>query len=226
MIRLVRALLASFLLLGFVVWAAAADAEDRPHRAGLVVDYGDGTVTYGFVPFSEESISGVELLRRSGVSLVTVDFGGLGQGVCSIGERGCGIGDCRQRLCQTSRPNSPYWRYFRLTEDREWAPMTLGASSVKVEDGEIDGWSWTGEEHSLPLVDLDEIERLAGSSSSAEGDPAPVATTYDTSGRVMTFDRPRSSTTSYAAAIVVVGALVALAAVLAIRRRRSTGASP
>src|SRR5690606_31072842 len=70
--------------------------------AGLIVNYGDGRVSYVVVPFEEEQINGVELLERSGIDVVTVGFGGMGDAVCQIDDTGCSVDDCRSRMCQTS----------------------------------------------------------------------------------------------------------------------------
>jgi hypothetical protein len=103
--------------------------------AGLVVDYGDGRISYAMVPFPEEEISGIELLRRSGLDLVTVGFGGMGDAVCQIEDTGCPVDDCRRRLCQTSDPESPFWRYLRQTTPGDWEFLALGASGARV--GEV-----------------------------------------------------------------------------------------
>ena len=79
-----------------------AEAQEAVSYAGIVIRPGDGTVTYAYVPL-DEPVSGIELLRRSGVSLVTVGFGGLGEGVCQIEETGCDVGPCRTRLLPDRR---------------------------------------------------------------------------------------------------------------------------
>jgi hypothetical protein len=218
----VRALLVAALWL--LALGGAAAAQDAPNRAGLVIDYGDGAVTYAIVPFEETSISGMELLERSGVPLVTVDFGGLGQAVCTIGERGCGVGDCRQRVCQTADRESPYWQYFRLGDDGVWTPLVLGASSARVEDGFIEGWSWTGKEPDLPVVDLEEIAALLDVEPSQSDSSSVVVQTFDASGNVLEEESDRSSTGSYFAAIAVIAGLVGVAGFLLVRRRRVGGA--
>src|SRR4051812_18915609 len=70
------------------------------HFAGVVVRHGDGVMAYGYVGFAEDKLNGIELLRRTGLDVVTVSFGGLGEGVCSIDEHGCPATDCRKRVCQ------------------------------------------------------------------------------------------------------------------------------
>ena len=44
--------------------------------AGLIVDYGDGRISYAVIPFDEDEINGLDLLNRSGLDVVTVGFGG------------------------------------------------------------------------------------------------------------------------------------------------------
>ena len=62
--------------------------EGGDHRAGLVIRYADGSVQTQCVAFSEASITGEELLQRSGLA-VTLDYNaGLGGAVCSINNQG------------------------------------------------------------------------------------------------------------------------------------------
>lgn len=121
---------------------------------GLVIDYGDGRRSYAVVPFTEPSISGIEFLERSGLTLVTVPFGGLGEGVCSIESTGCDVGDCRTRLCQSADRESPFWQYLRQGADGSWAPAMLGASQARVEDGDVDAWIWSGKPPDLPPMTI------------------------------------------------------------------------
>jgi hypothetical protein len=139
------------------------------NAAGIVVDYGDGRVTYAYVPFAEEEISGIELLRRSGVPLVTVAFGGLGEGVCMVEETGCGVTECRRRMCQTGERSSPFWQYARQEAPGEWRTFSLGASQSTVRNGDIDAWVWTGSPPRLPAITLDEVRRNAGAEASTHG---------------------------------------------------------
>ncbi len=219
-----RALLAALLCFAGLWEGGIASTRDTQHRAGLVVDYGDGTVTYAVVPFDEPGISGIELLKRSGVSLVTVEFGGLGEAVCTIGERGCGAGACRRRVCQGADPDSPFWQYFRLSDGETWTPLVLGASSSTVEDGSIEGWSWTGAGPGLPIVDLNEIEALLEIEPSVEGLSNASSRTFDASGQVIESESRRSSMLSYAGAVMVIVVLVGVAGLLVVRRTRRPGA--
>lgn len=159
--------LVAICLLGVVWTPAVVDATQAPvHAAGLVIDYGDGRVSYAWVPFVEESITGIELLERSGLTLVTVSFGGLGQGICSIEGTGCGVGECRSRLCQTGDRESPFWQYVRQDGTGQWKTFALGASQSTVRDGEIDGWAWIGTAPRLPAISMADIAQRVGLASS------------------------------------------------------------
>ena len=68
-------------------------AQEGEHHAGLVIRDQQGELSYAYVAFSEPEISGLELLKRSGAAVVTVGFGGLGEGVCSIQNAGCDVAE-------------------------------------------------------------------------------------------------------------------------------------
>lgn len=117
---------------------AATSLAGSTNRAGLVVTLPDRTETL-WVEFSEEQITGAELLRRSGLAVTFSGFGGLGQGVCAIEEVGCfDPGDC---WCQCKSGTCKYWVYFRA-EQGGWIRSPVGPSSRKLRDGDVDGWVW------------------------------------------------------------------------------------
>ncbi len=192
-------------------------AQDDLSYAGIVIRPGDGTVTYAYVPL-DAPVSGIELLRQSGVSLVTIGFGGLGEGVCQIEETGCEIGPCRSRLCQTGDRDSPYWRYFQADEGGEWVASPLGGSGTRVEPGEVDGWSWTPDESMLPEVEIEDIPRLAQAEGSL--DEAHFAR-YDASGNLVAqAAMPAPEKRSY---VAVAGVFVVIAIFALLLRLRSRG---
>lgn len=210
--------LALIVLFSVQLYVANPLAADESSMAGLVVDYGNGTLTYAVVPLPEDEMSGMDLLRRSGLSLVSIEFGGLGDGVCSIEEHGCGVGDCR-RLCQTSDPNSPFWHYYVLSNEGEWEFQPRGASSSKVVPGQVDGWSWTGDQPGLPQIDFAEVLELAV----AGDDSAEAAfTTYDASGQVLVKTDDDPPWLEYGAAGALAAAIAALM-LFTIGRRTRTG---
>jgi len=126
-----------------------------PHYAGLVIQFPDGQVETACVEFSEEEITGVDLLNRSGLP-VTFDYSsGLGAKICKIRETGCNYPgeDC---WCQCRGSPCTYWNYWQLRDDL-WVYSPLGASDRRLTDGDIDGWFW-GDGQQPPLIlSLDEI---------------------------------------------------------------------
>jgi hypothetical protein len=162
-----RGVVAICLLAMLLLRLPFAASEDL-NVAGLVVDYGDGRMSYAWVPFAEDEISGMELLQRSGLDIVTVGFGGLGEGVCQIETTGCPVSVCRQRLCQTSDPQSPFWQYVQQTEPGVWTPYALGANGSTVRNGDIEGWSWSGVPPEMPALTMEDIAARAG------GDPGSL----------------------------------------------------
>jgi hypothetical protein len=164
----------------FVVLRPVAAAP--VNAAGVVIDYGDGRVTYAYVPFDGEKISGIELLKRSGVPLLTVSFGGLGDAVCTIDDTGCGMSDCRKRLCQTGDPNSPFWHYLKQTKPGTWTFVATGPSAQVVQNGDIIGWAWAGQTPALPAMTMDQLIARTGAAPVAQAKagtlpPAAVLTT-------------------------------------------------
>ncbi|MCC6703616.1 MAG: hypothetical protein IT334_01995 [Thermomicrobiales bacterium] len=169
------------LLIAAVLLAGAGFGAAIANEAGLVIEHGDGSVTYVLVTFPEDEIASIELLRKSGLSLTTVSSGGFGEAVCSIESEGCGVTDCRTRLCQTGDANSPFWKFFRAGDESAWVMQPLGASAAKVRGGEIDLWSWTGGDPALAVVDLAGIVELTGAPAERPEDAVYVAR-FDATG--------------------------------------------
>ena len=152
-----RALLIFLLLsLGLPAVAPSPRAAERPNGAGLVIRYGDGQVAMYYVEFREPELSGLELLLRSGSTVTLANFGSLGFAVCAIDGEGCPADDC---FCQSYGSPPFYWHYYRLREDGSWVLQSVGPSSRRVRDGDVDGWAWTSGEIDLPHIS---IETLAG----------------------------------------------------------------
>ena len=213
------------LLAGVLLAPVPSLADDELNHAGLIVRDAEGRMTYAWVPFAEEEINGIELLRRSGIPIVTVGFGALGEGVCSIGGQGCGVTECRRNVCQVSSANAPYWQYFQQdpVDPVVWTWLPLGASSTKVEDGEVFGWSWTVDAPNLPALPAAEIARLTGVGDRAGN--APAVRTIIPEGVSATRNNatpPDARTTAAATAIIVI--IGVSAASLTFRRRAEEAA--
>jgi hypothetical protein len=196
-----------------------AQAAEVNH-AGVVVRYGDGHMAYAYVSFTEDELNGIELLKRTGLDVVTVSFGGLGEGVCSIDEHGCPATDCRKRVCQGPKQDDPFWQYFRQTEPGAWASQILGASSTKVHDGDVDGWSWTGTESGLPEMTIERIAELSGAMDAGAGaSPDTYTGTALKREGAVSIAGDQTSRLTVVAAFLIVLLAVAAVALIAIRRR-------
>ena len=136
--QLGKGLIGLILILLVAIPAVWSDSAENTNQAAVVVSYGDGSHDTACVTFTESTISGYELLSRSGLTLLVDVQGGLGAAVCSINGVGCPSSDC---FCDA--PN--FWRYSYLNNN-QWLSHLLGASSTVIEDGTIEGWSWGSSE--------------------------------------------------------------------------------
>jgi hypothetical protein len=191
----------------------------------VVVRDAEGGLTYAYIAFPEEEIGGIELLRRTGLPLVSVGFGGLGEAVCSLAGDGCPLAECRRNVCQGA-PTAPYWRYFRQAAPGDWQPLPLGASGARVRDGEIDGWSWTAAEAGLPPLSLPELARLAGVDEAAAAPAGGAVPTAAVRGVGIDVATPEGSEPiAYVAAAAILVAIGGGALVLGRRGRDGPGSA-
>lgn len=127
-------LAASFSAMGqpLVQPACAADT----HHAGLVVRTSAAADSHRSwcIQFSQDSISGIEALRLSGLPIVTKTYGSQGEYVCKIGDVGTDASDCPAR-------DGSYWGYWRMTS-QGWRHSGIGASGTRVRCGSLEGWAW------------------------------------------------------------------------------------
>ncbi len=205
-IRLWLLLSLAALLLGLLLAPRTVLADDHLNHAGLVVRDAEGRVTYAWVPFAEEEIDGIALLKRSGIPVVTVGFGALGEGVCAIGGQGCGVSQCRRTVCQASAADAPYWQYFQqdAANPAIWTWQPLGASTTDVQDGDVFGWSWTADEPELPALPVAEIASLAGASDGEGNAPSVRIFLPDGVAAFAAPPAPDMGTTAVAIVILVV----------------------
>jgi len=127
--------LVSLALIIIVGPGGVAVGAQGPNQAGLVVDFGDGSVQTYCIPFAEDSISGIDLLLEAGLAVETGFNGGT---VCKVNDIGCPSSDC---WCQC--PGSPctYWIYWRLNEG-SWEYSQEGVTLTRLGNGDVDGWMW------------------------------------------------------------------------------------
>ena len=104
------------------------------HQAGLAVFSNDGNVYTACVSFTEDNISGLDLLQRSGKNIETATNPSQGTAVCSIEGVGCPANDC---FCDM--PN--YWSFWQHN-DAGWAYSAVGSDQSQVIDGDVNAWNW------------------------------------------------------------------------------------
>jgi hypothetical protein len=142
-----------------------------------VVDTGDEVRTV-CVRFSEESITGEELMRRTDLDVVFAHYGTLGAAVCEI----CGVG-CPAEDCHCATPY--WWSYWHGDADGGWATSPVGASSRAVRDGDMNAWLWHDGSRRPPEVDFATVcpDEAAAEDEPAEAAP-PAGVTDLTSGQL------------------------------------------
>lgn len=150
---------------------ASPAAAQEENRAGLVIVHSNGSVASQCIAFAEESITGAELLARSGVDLA-VEASSLGGTICRIDGEGC---DFPQESCFCQCQGSPciYWSYWRRAEGA-WRYSNAGAGNTSVTDGAVEGWRWgpgTVDQAEAP-PDLT-FEELCATAPIATGDGEP-----------------------------------------------------
>ncbi|GAB4522628.1 MAG: hypothetical protein Fur0018_04580 [Anaerolineales bacterium] len=119
------------LILALLTGSAAAQA---PGQAGIVVQYGDGTLVTYCVSFAGDSISGYDALLATGLNVEAAFDPSLGAAVCQIGVQGCPSSDC---FCQMP----DYWSYWHL-QNGAWNYSQVGVSAARLHNGDVDGWRW------------------------------------------------------------------------------------
>lgn len=125
-----------------VVGSPCPVSADGPDHVGIVVDFGNGQVETRCVPFSGDSISGMQALQLQSESGETfaVQTGFGGSVVCGIDGTGCPSSNCWCQ-CPVVDENCTYWTYWHLNGD-EWASSGGGPAGYPMHDGDVDGWRW------------------------------------------------------------------------------------
>jgi hypothetical protein len=118
-----------------------ASAQTTENRAGLVVQGPDDTTQTYCISFEGDTISGLDLLIKSGLPLKVEAYGGMGAEVCQIGATGCDYPN-QACACQSYGPNGVYWSYHHL-QDNKWKASITGAGSYQVHPGDVEGWAWS-----------------------------------------------------------------------------------
>jgi len=128
-------------LLPFGVEPAAAQSQ---RRAALIAQFGDGSYVTRCISFSEESITGLELLVRSGLQVSL--WGGA---VCRIEQEGCDY-PATTCFCQCKGSSCQYWSYWHWKDDK-WTYAQIGSGDYPVHDGAVEAWLW-GDAQAPPVT--------------------------------------------------------------------------
>jgi len=151
--RFVRCVLALAVALRAVQTLPAR--ADGTHRVALIVMHGDGSTTPRCVSFSEDGISGAEVLRRAGLNVRFTSYAGFGAGVCAIDGKGCPLEgqDC---FCQCPGSTCNYWSYWHWRDGR-WQYSQVGAEGYQAHNGDVEGWIWGDAKSTPPAIPFDQI---------------------------------------------------------------------
>jgi hypothetical protein len=132
-----RALVLLSALLLLLLVSSQVVLGQEPNRAALVVRFSDERTESVCISFSEETITGYDLLQRSGLAVAT-DNSGAGVTVCRLDDTGCAPGNC---FCECQGDPCVYWSYWQR-RDGTWQYALAGAAANEVVDGAVEGWSW------------------------------------------------------------------------------------
>ncbi len=159
------------ILLVMTLLSGAVNAQSPVNRAGVVVRFGNGEVVTACITFNEPTISGLDLLERSGLPVISQQSS-IGAAVCKIGRDGCDY-PATSCFCARDQGRVVYWAFYRR-ENGAWRYSNLGASNVLVNDGDLHGWAWGPGDASGGAVPPDlELNDVCGQT-------APLPTTVPT----------------------------------------------
>jgi hypothetical protein len=117
------------------VTAAAGDCPAAAHHAEVVVEHANGTSLAVCVGFAAPTISGVDLIRQTGIEVDMQQYGGAGEAVCQLDNEPQPVpGNC----FGTSR----YWALFVSSRCGGWQYASSGISSQDFSDGDLEGFHY------------------------------------------------------------------------------------
>jgi hypothetical protein len=153
------AILATLASLAPVEPVVSACAAAGSHHAALVVEHGEGSVVTRCVAFDASSISGEELLNRSGLAWSSQTFGGFGDAVCALDGEPARYVDCPGK--------DSYWAVFVARGGGPWQLADVGISTLALHDGDSEGFRY------VPASGVPAPPVSAGGVCAAAVTPAP-----------------------------------------------------
>lgn len=126
--------------------------------AAVVVDHSDGSRKVVHIEFTGETVTGTQLLQKSGLDVITNESS-FGTALCSLDGEGQPGSDCFGDAL------GRYWGFNLLTESNEWAYSEVGIGEAIIRDGDITGFIFAGYGTEQPPITHDEV---FGQTSSVE----------------------------------------------------------
>jgi hypothetical protein len=160
----ILAALVSLAPVGSVVPGCAAAGSNH---APLVVEHADGSVVTRCVDVDSDSISGEDLLNRSGLAWSAQTFGGFGDAVCAIDGEPVSYVDCLGK--------DRYWAVFVARAGGSWQLANEGISTLTLGDGDAEGFRYVPAS-GIPAAPVS----AAGVCVAAAATPTPTATSMAT----------------------------------------------
>ena len=113
---------------------AASCGAAGSHHAALVMEHADGSVVTRCVAFDSDSISGEDLLNRSGLAWSAQTFGGFGDAVCALDGEPAQYTECLGK--------DRYWAVFVARAGGSWQLANVGISTMTLRDGDAEGFRY------------------------------------------------------------------------------------
>lgn len=110
-----------------------ADLCDE-NQAGLVINHLDGSRTIQVVDFYGETLTGFQLIQKSGLDYVAAQYS-FGVSVCAIDGEGHPSDNCFGDFTA----GDPSWALFDLNANDEWASSPVGVGDSIVYGGQVQG---------------------------------------------------------------------------------------
>jgi len=110
-----------------------ADVCEVTSAAGLVVDHSDGRRVTKTILFPGETTTGLQLLQRSGLSLVTNESS-FGVAICSIDGEWQPAENC------FGDPDGRFWAFSILNSANQWEMAPAGPADMVVRDQDVHGY--------------------------------------------------------------------------------------
>ena len=131
------------------------------NQAGLVINHLDGSRRIQVVDFYGETLTGFQLIQKSGLGYVAAQYS-FGVSICAIDGEGHPSDNCFGDFAA----GDPSWALYDLTANDEWTSSPVGVGDSIVYGGQVQGWlfgQWG--ESPLPITH----DEVLNSQSSVEG---------------------------------------------------------